>query len=66
MCGGVLILFDPIDNVRGRWRVHVNGRYHLSVNNVVDQPGLFVNAWMFTKQSDVTPTFTLDSICVFV
>ena len=66
MCGGVLIIFDPIDNVRGRCRVRVKGGYLLPINNVVDLPGMFVDAWMYTKQSDVTPIFTLGTICAFV
>ena len=52
--------FDPIDNVRGRLRVHVYGGKDLSNNNVVELLGMFVAAWMFAKQSDVTPRFTLD------
>ena len=52
--------FDPIDNVRGRLRVHVNGGKDLSINNVVEVLDMFVAAWMFAKQSDVTPRFTLD------
>ena len=50
--------FDPIENVRGRLRVHVNGGKDLSINNVVELLGMFVAAWMFAKQSDVTPRFT--------
>ena len=55
--------FDPIDNVRGRLRLHVNGGKDLSINNVVELLGMFVAAWMFAKQSDVTLRFTLDNIC---
>ena len=55
--------FDPIDNVRGRLRLHVKGGKDLSINNVVELLGMFVAAWMFAKQSDVTLRFTLDNIC---
>ena len=39
--------FDPIDNVRGRWRLHVNGGKDLSINDVVEVLGMFVAARMF-------------------
>ena len=55
--------FDPIYNVRGRLRLHVNGGEDLSINNEVELLGMFVAAWMFAKQSDVTLRFTLDNIC---
>ena len=58
--------FDPIDNVRGRLRVHVNGGTDLSTNNVVELLGMFVAACMFAKQSDVTPRFTLDEYLFLV
>ena len=57
--------FDPIENVRGRLRVHVNGGKDLSINNVVEVLDMFV-AWMFAKQSDVTPRFTLDKYLFLV
>ena len=47
--------FDPFDNARGRLRVHVNGGDDQSIMNVVELLVMFVAAWMFTKQSDVTP-----------
>ena len=40
--------FDPIDNVRGRLRVHVNGGKDLSINNVVELLGMFVAVWMLS------------------
>ena len=55
--------FDPIDNVRGRFRLHVSGGKDLSIDNVVELLGMFVAAWMFAKQSDVTLRFTLENIC---
>ena len=55
--------FDPINNVLGRLRLHVNGGEDLSINNEVELLGMFVAAWMFAKQSDVTLRFTLDNIC---
>ena len=58
--------FDPIENVRGRLRVHVNGGKDLSINNVVEVLDMFVAAWMFAKQSDVTPRFTLDKYLFLV
>ena len=62
----VLWRFDPIDNVRGRLRVHVDGAKDLSINNVVELLGMFVAACMFAKQSDVTPRFTLDKYLIRV
>ena len=55
--------FDPIDNVHGRLRLHVNGGKDLSINNVVELLSMFAAAWMFANKSDVTLRFTLDNIC---
>ena len=56
--------FDPIDNVRRRLHVHANGGDDLSNNNVGGRLGMFVAAWIFAKQSEVTPRRTFD--CTFV
>ena len=43
--------FDPIDNVRGRFRLHVSGGKDLSIDNVVELLGMFVACLLYTSPS---------------
>ena len=63
MCGGVLI---PSTMCADGCPCMLNGEKDLSINNVVELLGMFVAAWMFAKQSDVTPRFTLDKYLFLV
>ena len=43
--------FDPIDNVRGRLRVHATGGKDLSINNVVELLGVLARSRMDVRQA---------------